>query len=122
MYAILSSSLPSSNNRTERNIPTHTGIYIVIIWAIVCISLISTRSHDISASLLYKAPFRNASGWDNKAYVYLVGWILCTIATGSVSAYITYEKCRDIHNGVSACIGCMRSVRTGICEEWFLSC
>lgn len=63
------------------------GLYILSVWAVLCISLLATRDKTPASQVIYGAPFRSNSGWNSKPYIYLVGAILSTIATGSVSIW-----------------------------------
>lgn len=66
------------------------GLYGVAVWAILCISLLATGARyvnkvhaDGSKTPRIQAPlWMNETGWDNKPYVFVLGWSYCTIASG----------------------------------------
>lgn len=54
------------------------GLYGVIVWAILCISLAAK-----GATSRIQAPlWMNETGWSSKPYVFMLGWSYCTIASG----------------------------------------
>lgn len=62
------------------------GIYGLAVWAILCISVLVSEVRK--GGRIQTDRFFNASGWDSKAYVYLLGWQYSTIASGVVSRSI----------------------------------
>ena len=70
-------------------------LYILSVWAVLCISLLATRDKTPASQVIYGAPFRSNSGWNSKPYIYLVGAILSTIATGSDACAHLAEETRN---------------------------
>jgi hypothetical protein len=58
------------------------GIYGLTVWAILCITVLVSEVKK--GGSIRTDRFYNGSGWNSKAYVYLLGWQYSTIASGVV--------------------------------------
>ncbi|KAJ9123141.1 hypothetical protein QFC22_001334 [Naganishia vaughanmartiniae] len=60
-----------------------SGLYIFAVWLVICVSLLAKEAGRRSPSAVFQQPFTNETGFTSRPYIYLIGWVLTSIATGA---------------------------------------